>query len=528
MSELALLLLGAAIGFGLARWLHLPATPLLVLSGVVLSVLGALPPTEVLEDMLTLGVGVLLFAAGIELNPGRVGDQRAVAIRVGFAQFIVLGLAGLALARLAGFDTRTSLYLALALTASSTLVVVRLLRQRRQMFEPFGRLVIGVLLLQDMLVILLIPVLTRIADGIGAVLAGIGAALALVVLAAAIMRWAAPYLIVRLDLDEEGRLLVALSILFLFIALADLLRLPPVAGAFLAGVSLSAFPVSGLVRSELSSVSDFFLAILFTSLGALLVLPTLPELARALAFALLLVMLTPPLVAFVGERAGLSSRPALEAGLLLAQASEFSLIVGLQGLVLGQVDAEVFTLITLVTVITMIATPFLATDSVTWWLMRWHPDRRRPAESPEMSGHVVLLGCGDSGMPLMETLVAAGHEVMVIDDDAVVIERLREGEVPCIRGDGSDYNVLRRAGAENASLIVSTLRRATDNAAVLAHAPGVPLVARVFEPEEAELVARGGGTPILYSQAAADDLMHWLDQAEQVGLEHERRLRPRE
>ena len=527
MTELALLLVGAAVGLGIARWLHLPATPLLVLSGVVLSLLGGLPPTEVLEDVLTLGVGMLLFTAGIELNPDRVGEQRGPAIRVGLAQFAVMGLAGLVMAQLLGFDVRTSMYLALALTASSTLVVVRLLRQRRQMFEPFGRLVIGVLLLQDLLVILLIPVLTRLRAGPAAVLAGLLGAMALVALAAAILRWVAPYLIVRMELDDEGRLLVVLSILFLFIGVADVLELPPVAGAFLAGVSLSAFPISGLVRSELSSLADFFLAILFTSLGALLIFPTAGSVLSALAFAALLLGLTPALVALVAERAGLSSRPALEAGLLLAQASEFSLIVGLQGLVLGQIEAEVFTLITLVTVPTMILTPFLATDRVTWWLMRWHPERRRPAAPPEMNGHIVLLGCGDSGFPLLETLIASGHEVMVVDDDAVVVERLREGEVPCVRGDGSDRRVLERAGAANASLIISTLRRAADNAVVLQHARGVPLLARVFEPEDAEAVARSGGTPILYSQAAADDLLDWLDQADQVGIANERRLRPR-
>jgi Kef-type K+ transport system membrane component KefB len=527
MGGIAILLAGAAVGFGLSKWLRIPAIPLLLVVGVGLSVAGLLPATELLQDSVVLGLTFLVFVAGVELNPRRVGGQRRTALRVGLIQFAALGLLGLGGALLLGFAVAESAYLALALTASSTLVVVRVLQQRKQLFEPFGRLVIGVLLLQDLLVILLIPVVTRLPDGLGRVAMGLAATLLLMVLAWISLRWVTPWLVSRLKHDEEGLLLTVLAILFAYLGLAELLALPLVSGAFLAGVSLSSFPVSGIIRGQLNSLSDFFLAIFFTALGGLLVVPSLQGLFQAAALALLVLIATPPLVTVVAERAGLSARSSIEAGLLLAQTSEFSLVVGLQAWALGHVDQEIFSIIALITVTTMILTPFLANDSMTWRLMRLHPLRKATTELEPMRDHVLLLGCGDNGMPLMETLLTAGHDVVVVDDDPAVIERLREGDVQAIRGDGSDFDVLRGASARQARLIISTMRRPRDNLSMLDYVAGVPVLVRVFDADEAEEIRTHGGNPIIYSEAAAHDFLQWLDQAEEVGIQRERRLRPR-
>ncbi len=510
MIGIAFLLVGAAVGFGIAWWIRVPAIPMLILAGVIVAATG-LVPTAIIEDSVVLGVAFLVFAAGIEMSPHRVGTQMRAALRVGAIQFALLGAAGLLTGLALGFRLQVSLYLALALTASSTLVVVRLLQRRQQLFEPFGRLIIGVLLLQDLLVIVLIPVVTRLPYGRAGALLGLAGALALVGLAFVLHRFA-PVLLRRIEADEETLLLTVLALLFLYIGLADAMELPLIAAAFLAGVSLSAFPTSAVLRGQLNSLTDFFTAIFFTALGALLVLPTPTELLQALLLALLVIVLTPPVVVAVAERGGLSARSAIEAGLLLSQTSEFSLVVGLQALVLGHIGSNVFTIIALVTVITMILTPFIATDPVTRLLMRIHPLRREDRVHVPPAGHVLLLGCGDNGMPLLETLLAAGHEVLVVDDDPAVIRRLREGDVPCIRGDGSDPEVLAGAGADRARIIVSTLRRPADNLPVLDRVGRVPVIARVFDPIMADRIRERGGTPVVYAEAAARDFLRWFER----------------
>jgi CPA2 family monovalent cation:H+ antiporter-2 len=510
MAGIALLLLAASLAFAAAKALRLPPLPLLLVAGVVLARIGRVPD-EFLEEALILGVTFLLFVTGTELSPGRTRGQRGAALWVGSVQFVTLGVAGALAAFALGFDPVSVAYLALALTASSTLVAVRLLRLRRQTFEPVGRLVIGVLLLQDLLVILLIPLVTRAPAGPAAVLGGVASVAAMLALAAAAWRWVTPRM-VGLDGDDEALLLATLGFLAVFIGVASFLELPMLVGAFLAGVALSGFPVSGLVRPLVASVGDFFSAIFFTALGALIGAPSATELGQAVALAALVIVVTPPVVAFAAERAGLSARPSIEAGLLLAQTSEISLVVGLHGMLEGQISESAFTVLGLATLLTMLLTPLLSTDRVAWALVRMHPLRGGERPLPELRGHVLVLGSGTTGLPLLETLLGASCAVVVVDDDPAVVSRLRDADVHVIRGDAGDEDVLERARAREARIIASTIRRPEDNLRVLAYVRGVPVLVRVFEDADAARIRARGGTPLLYSEAAAPSLLEWVER----------------
>ena len=511
MTEVALLLLAAAVGFGAARVTRLPVIPLLILAGVSLTLVAPIPD-EALQDTLVLGVSMLVFVLGIELSPQRVAHYRTAALRVGVVQFFLLGIAGYFTSVAFGLSAIEALYFALALSASSTLVVTRLMKAREQLYEPVGRMVTGVLLLQDLLIILAIPVVTRLPGGAASVVSGVGATLVLVALAGAILRWLGPAVLSRFRNDEEVLLLLVLSILFAFVALAGFFGLPLASGAFLAGVSLSGFPVNGLIRGQLVSLADFFHTLFFVALGAFLTLPSPAELAQGLVFVLLVLLVTPPLVTFVAERAGFSARPAITAGLLLSQTSEFSLVIGLQGVALGQLSQSLFSVIALSTLATMVVTPFIARDRVVWRLMRHHPFRAptRPlAEAP--SGHVLLVGCGRSGLGLLEFLVIAPRPVVVIEDDPALVRLVREGAIPAIRGDVSDVAVLEAAGASKAHVIISTIRRKEDNGPLLKIAKGIPVFARAFNVSDAEWISDRGGRPVLFSEAAAEDFLEWYE-----------------
>lgn len=508
MIALTVLLLAAAGGFALARWTGLPAIPVLMVLGLGSSVLMTLE-VDFLADVLTLGVAVLVFVAGIELKPSRIRGRGWAALQVGLFQFVVMGAVGLGAAFVLGFDLETAAYLALALTASSTLVVVKLLQERRMLFEPVGRLVTGVLLLQDALIILLIPVVVRLPDGGSAIAIGVAGTLALMALAGVFLRWIVPAVLERFAFDEETLLLLILSVLFGFLGLAYLLELPLVSGAFLAGVTLSGFPAAALGRGQLNSVGDFFHSLFFVALGAFLPLPSVEELGQALLLAGLVVFLTPPLVAWVAERAGFSARPALSTGLLLAQTSEFSLVIALQGLLLGHLAPGVFTVITMVTVSTMLLTPFLSSDPVTWGLMKAHPFKRSPRLDHRPENHVLLLGCGRHGMAILEELIISREALIVVDDDPGVVEQVRDAGVTALRGDVSDVELLREVGADSARIVISTVRRREDNSPLLALARDVPVLVRGFNIEDGEWIRERGGRPVLYSEAAAADFREW-------------------
>ena len=511
MSGIALLLLAASAGHGLARWLRLPAVPFLVLAGFGLGLTEGVGEAF-LQDALVLGITFLVFAAGIELDLSRVRQQKRAALAVGVTQFVLLGGLGWMAALGLGFEGQTAAYLALALTASSTLVAVRVLQQRRQLFEPFGRLVIGVLLFQDLLVILLIPVLTGLPGGATEVVRGVGSTLLLAGAAWLLLRGGLPRLLRRLALDEELLLLVVLAHLFAFLLVANWLGVPLVSGAFVAGVALSSFPLNGVVRGQLTSIGDFFTGIFFAALGATLGVPTVDEVFQAAVLGLVVVVVTPLAVAAIAERYGFSARPAIVSGLLLSQTSEFSLVVGLQGVALGQLAPGAFHVIALVTLGTMVLTPLLVRDGVVLRLLHLHPSRRRGADAQPPRDHVLLIGCGTNGTALLETMIIGPHPIVVVDDDPGVVARLRAAGVDVYRGDATDPGLLQRVGTAHARVVVSTMGRAEDHALLLEEARGVPTFVRAFGAADAEWLRQRGAHPVGYGDAAASTFLDWYDR----------------
>jgi CPA2 family monovalent cation:H+ antiporter-2 len=321
-----------------------------------------------------------------------------------------------------------------------------------------------------------------------------------------------PRVIERLALDEELLLLVVLSILFAFLFFAELLGLPRVSGAFVAGVALSSFPLNGVVRGRLTSIGDFFSAVFFTALGASLGIPTVVELVQAGLLGTVILLVTPVAVAFIAERAGFSARPAIVSGLLLSQASEFSLVVGLQGLALGHLSPGAFQVIALVTLGTMVLTPLLTEDRVVLGLLHLHPSRRGRATAEPPRDHVLIVGAGSSGMPLLETLVIAPRRVIVVDDDPQLVDRIRTAGLEAYRGDATDRGLLRRVGASDAHVIVSTVSRIQDNEPLLEEARGVRVLVRAFEDADAEWLTARGAQAVGFGDAAADSFLEWFDR----------------
>ena len=532
MNLFALLLLTAAFAYGVARWLKLPSLPLLIASGMALNLSGLVPPDFGLGDMgendddshtgaavriLEFGLVFLVFASGIELTPRRFAKHGRTVAWVGGLQFAVFAAIGIATARwLIGFGWLEAVYLGFGLAASSTLVVLRQLRMRQAMFEPFGRVVTGVLLLQDAALVLVIVVLSRVMDGFSSLAIGLGEVVLLGGVAWLAQRHLIPKLVRKMKPDEESLLLWLVAVLFVFVGIAFLLGLPPIVGAFAAGFAFSAFPLNGLVRGQLSSVTDFFHALFFVALGALVGVPDLSQWWHALQFSLMVLVFTPPLVTAIAEWRGMHTRASIETGLLISQTSEFSLLLGLSGLALGHVSATGFEVLAMTTMITMTVTPFIGQERVARALLPFHPFRRRVPVPESPQGHVLVLGFGKAGMWTINPLRDAGEHVLVVDDDAAVCKELSRRNIEVLRGDGSEEHMLDRAGAAKAKLVICSMRRIGDAIKVLETLKGVPVMVRVFEKYESEAVERAGGIPIQNAEAAADTFMAWLNANDRV------------
>ncbi len=523
MTFFAMLLLVAALGHALARATRLPTIPILLLCGMGFAALGVVPEAALPEDgqfaeapllrFLEFCLAFLVFASGVELTPRRFSRHRRAVAWIAAVQFLLAAAAGFGVALWMGFDLLVSCYVAAAVAASSTLVGLRQLRARRAMFEPFGRVVTGVLLVQDVVLIVVIVLMMRLAQGAGMMAAGLGALLLLAAVAFLCQQKVVPALLRRFRPDEELLLLWIVAFLFLFIGLAVyLFDLPMIAGAFFAGILFSGFPLNGLVRGQLTSLSDFFLALFFVCLGVVVGVPGGEVLWQALGLSLVVVVVTPPVVTAVAEWRGMHTRPAVESGLLLAQTSEFSLVLALSGVLAGHLTAGVFQVIALTAVITMTLTPFIGTERMAHALLPLHPLRRRRPLRGDLRGHVLVLGFGSAGMWVVKPLRAAGHEVVVVDDDAVVCAELMRLGIHTIRGDGSDEHTLAKVGASEAKLVICSMRRVGDALKVLEHSGEAPVLVRVLEEADARLVERAGGTPILSAKPAAETFLQWFEK----------------
>jgi len=508
VSGVALLLGLAAAGHGAARFTSVPAIPLMIALGFGAAAAGWVTPESV-EDVVFLSLSVLLFSAGTQLSPSKLRAHGPVTLRVAAAQFVSVGTGGFLVALLLGLGTVAALHVGVGLACSSTLVGVRILQRRRELFEPSGRLVTGVLLLQDLAVAVALPLLALAGARDDASLLPLAATLGMVVAAYVLSRILPRLVGDALEADPELALLGFLSLLFVAVAAGSALGVPEVTAAFVAGLTLSGFPIAPVARTQLESLTAFFGALFFTALGTILVVPSPGVLLTGMALAAVVVATTPVVVGLVAERQGLTARTSLAAGLLLAQSSEFTLVVGLQGTVTGLLPEEGFTALAIATLLTMAVTPVLSDPAIVERLVRLHPFREDPGPAAALEGHVVLLGGGTNGRAILDLLLTQAVPVALVEEDPAVIHALRPAGVVTVRADASDPAALAAAGISGARSVVCTLPRPADAEAALEAAGDVPVLVRVFEAAEEAWVRERGGIPISYAEAGADDFLAW-------------------
>ena len=511
MTVIATLLAAAAVGWAASRLLSLPPITMMILSGLALQLLGLQPDAELTQSALMLGLTVLLFTMGAELNPQRAGAQAGVAVRVGIAQLLALGATGYFAALSLGLQPIGCGLIALATASSSNLVALPLLKRAGRTYEPASRVVMGVLLLQDVCVIFGLAALMRIDEGLPAVESAVLRTGILAASAWFTARYITPWLLLRLGLDEEQTLISTLAVLFAFVGAAWAFELPLVSGAFFAGYAVSSFPANGILRGQLGSLSDFFLAIFFTALGTTLAPLDPSHVVAAAGLIAGVLLITPVIVAVIGRRAGMRSRGAIEAGLLLAQASELSLVIGLLGLSTGHLDDTHMSLITLVVCVTTATTPVLGRTRVAIAIVHNMPRMRRARPCHDLRDHVVLLGCGLNTLPLVKAVLASGTDIVVIDDDPGALDNAEALGAYTVRADALAPQALPQANAAHARAVVSNLRSLDENRVILSHSGQTPVFVRVFEDEDIAPLTAAGARPVHFGKAGADAFLQWFD-----------------
>lgn len=290
MTALGLILAVAALGCAVSRLTGMPLVPLYLIGGWLLGVSGIHGTEEIATEALQLGVAVLVFLAGAELNPQRLRGGTARVLILTVVPMVATAGAVFLWSKSHGVPTPAAIDIGWALAGSSTIVALRQLRRLSQTLEPFGRLVTTVQIVQDFILFGVLVVLHAMPGGWTEVPLLLGLSLLLLGAAHLLQSHVIPWVISRLHPGEETLLMLMLAMLFSFVGAASFLGLPLVVGAFAAGLAISRFPTNGLLRVQIAALGDFFTALFFVTLGYFADIPDISQLPLAAGLVTIIVI----------------------------------------------------------------------------------------------------------------------------------------------------------------------------------------------------------------------------------------------
>lgn len=476
---------GAAVCMILARLIRLPSIVACLCAGVVLGpVFGMVDNTPDLKLISEIGIVLLLFLVGMELSFDKIREVGPVAVAAGLGQVIFTATLGWIFCMGLGFTVMESIFLAVGLTFSSTVVVVKLLTDKNELNTLYGRIAVGIFLVQDLVVILVLTVLTGLAgagdwQNAGAymdwkplavsITKAFGGMMLLLggVLVAA--RWILPRLFSLVASSPTTLFIWSLGWCFAVVGMAYGMKLSVELGAFFAGLSLAQLPYHNDLQHRIKPLMNFFVAVFFVSLG-LKISPdgAAMEWGSILVLSLFVLLGNPLIFMVIITRMGYGDRTAFFTSVTVAQISEFSFIFAGMGVAAGLVGERIMVITAMVGVVTIAASAYLIIynkECYHWCrrlgllrIFRARPDDGSGTsidQSNTFVGHVIVVGMNTLGRQLCCKLHERGERVLGVDTD----ERKLAG-LPCstLLGSAEYLDVLLQAGLPQAKLLVSALR----------------------------------------------------------------------
>lgn len=475
-SEFALLLLISAAAGALAMRLNQPVLIAYIVVGIVAgpAALGLVSAQDQIDLLAQVGVSVLLFLVGLKLDVAHVRHIGPVALATGLGQLGFTISIGFVLVSLMGKTMMEALYAAVALTFSSTIIIVKLLSDKREIDALHGRIAVGFLIVQDLAVVIAMMAMSALSGGTGASALEVAASLAwrLVVITAVIyflMRFVLPRVVRLMARSQELLLIFAIAWGTSLAALGEWAGFSREAGAFLAGFSLASTIYRDAISARLTGIRDFLLLFFFIDLGTKLDFSTLgAEVWPAAVLSLFVLIGNPLIVMAIMGYMGYRKRTGFLAGLTVAQISEFSIIFVSMGISLGHVGNTVLGLITLVGLVTIALSTYMILYShrLYEWLApalglfeRRHPHRElEPAmiQNGGTSADVLVFGLGRYGCRLTHGLKDAGLDIVAVDFDPEVVRTQRRLGLDVRFGDGMEADFLAGLPLTNTGWAVST------------------------------------------------------------------------
>lgn len=487
--EITIIICLAAVLSIILRFLKQPPILAYILTGIIIGPFGQLQfqnKTE-LHMMAQFGITLLLFMLGLEFKLKDLKSIGKTAISIGIPQILLSALAGYAISTYLGFSTIVSLYLALAMSFSSTIIIVKLLSNKRDLHSLYGKIAVGILLLQDLCAVFVLMFLSMFVGQqeifITNVLLMLLKAALLFGLVIFLSKYVFPKLLDNLAKSEETLLLFSLG---WALGLSVLVSSPvfgfsiEIAG-FLAGVALANTSENFQIISRVRALQDFFIIIFFVVLGLETRSGDIGQLAiPAFALFLFVVLGKPILTMLTMGILGYRKRTGFFTSAHLGQVSEFSFIILLLGNKLGHVNESIVSLFTIVGLASFAVSTYVSLYANTIYkfakdylrIFEFGRPRETITESSDedlgnLSGHVALIGANRMGQSILDALLEEEEKVIVVDFDPDIVRELKERGVMSIFGDISDSDIQERVHLRKARLIISTVSDPEDNLLLL-------------------------------------------------------------
>ncbi|MBU3923594.1 MAG: cation:proton antiporter [Nanoarchaeota archaeon] len=467
--ELSIILGITVLIAGIMRLLRQPLIIGYILAGIIVSpyFLNVIKSTETISVFSQIGVTFLLFIVGISLSPKVIKEVGKVSLVTGIGQIVFTSLFGFLISRLLGFSVIVSVYIAIALTFSSTIIIMKLLSDKKDTERLYGKISIGFLLVQDIFAIILLMVISSFSSGfklselsiqflvVGLLLIGFFVLISVYIL---------PSLSTFFAKSQEFLFLFSIGWGMGLAALFHHIGFSMEIGALVAGVALSMSPFHYEISSKLKPLRDFFIILFFVILGSQMVFGSMGELiVPAIIFSLFILIGNPLIVMVLMGILGYRKKTGFQAGFTVAQISEFSLILVALGVSVGHLSNEILSLVTIVGLITIFGSTYLImySDKMYPYFSKYLSvfERKKFIEGKkEFENYdVVLFGYNRIGYDLLQSFEKLKKRVLVVDYNPETILELTKNGFECRYGDVDDEEFLSEMNLIETKMIVSTI-----------------------------------------------------------------------
>lgn len=471
LIELAILVGVGILISGIALILKQPLTISYIATGIIIgpSLLNIAKTTNFIDSFAQFGIVILLFTVGVGLSPKVFRKVGKASLLTGVGQILITALVGFVISKTMGYSLLASLYVAIALTLSSTIIVMKYLSDSGDGETLYGRISVGVLLLQDVAVMIIMVILASLSvksAGNSLTLSNLGIIFGILLLLVPVSVYVLPRLLKEIAKSQEYLLLFSIGWCLLLAISFYKLNFSMEIGALLAGVALSVSSYRHEIVSRVKPLRDFFIFLFFVSLGTQLDLANVGKNIWPIVILSFFTLIAKPIIIYlIMNLQGYTKKSSLMAGLALAQISEFSIILLAMGIKLGNISNDILSVITMVTLVSIAGSTYFMTynkkifSALSKILPNLNKNKKTSTgiQNNTNDNDIIMFGYDKIGFSLLKLFHKTNKKYLIIDYNPEVIKFLETTNKNCMYGDAEDTHFLDELKLSSKKMVISTV-----------------------------------------------------------------------